>query len=74
MPQDQSKLEKLAPVHHRHRHGLTEVLVHGIGVLRPRHEMILERLELLLHGLDMRGVFKEKNLDSRQYLRQTTLH
>lgn len=36
--------------------------MHGIGVVRPRHEIILEGSEFLLHGLDVRWVFVEEDL------------
>lgn len=41
---------------------LTEVLVHGIGVLSPGLEVVLVRGELLLEGLDVGGVFVEEDL------------
>lgn len=42
--------------------GLTEVLVHGVGVLRPGLEVVLVCGEFLLEGLDVGGVFIEEDL------------
>lgn len=36
--------------------------MHGIGVIRPRHEIILVGSELLLHGFDVCRVFVEEDL------------
>jgi hypothetical protein len=41
---------------------LTEVLVHGVGVLSPGLEVSLVCGELLLEGLDVGGVFVEEDL------------
>lgn len=41
---------------------LTEVLVHGVGVLGPGLEVSLVCGELLLERLDVGGVFVEKDL------------
>jgi len=38
-----------------------EVLVHGIGVISPRLEVVLESGELLLETLDMGWVFVEED-------------
>jgi hypothetical protein len=40
----------------------TEVLVHGVRVLRPRLEVILVGCEFLGEGLDVCWVFVEKDL------------
>lgn len=40
----------------------TEVLMHGIGVICPRQEIILVGSELLLHGFDVCWVFVEEDL------------
>lgn len=42
--------------------GLTEVLVHGVGVLGPRLEVVLVCGEFLLERLDVGGVFVEEDL------------
>jgi hypothetical protein len=41
---------------------LTEVLVHGVGVLGPGLKVSLVCGELLLEGLDVGGVFVEEDL------------
>jgi hypothetical protein len=41
---------------------LTEVLVHGVGVLSPGLEVSLVSGELLLEGLDVGGIFVEEDL------------
>ena len=41
---------------------LTEVLVHGVGVLGPRLEVVLVRGEFFLEGLNVGGVFVEEDL------------
>jgi hypothetical protein len=40
--------------------------MHSIGVIGPRHKMLPISLELLLHGLDMRRVFEEKDLVDKE--------
>lgn len=41
---------------------LTEVLVHGVGVLSPRLEAVLVNGELFLEGPDVGGIFVEEDL------------
>lgn len=40
----------------------TEVLVHGVGVVGPGLEVVLEGSELLLEALDVGGVLVEEDL------------
>jgi hypothetical protein len=42
--------------------GLTEPLVHGVGVLSPLRELGAESRELLGIGLDVSGIFVEEDL------------
>lgn len=42
--------------------GRTEVLVHGVGVVRPRLKVLCEDGEFLLEGLDVCWVLVEEDL------------
>lgn len=42
--------------------GPHEVLVHGVGVVGPRLEMVREGGEFLFEGFDVGGVFEEEDL------------